>query len=408
MISRRLGQAPARWPWRLSLTLVLGLALAGTTFILAKPHRYFVGEAEAQGWLLEGGSEDVGLFSSTIRGARLSWQSVSGGVAEIERMEIRHWPWFRPRVTVWDTRVHLRGDTVTLLRAIDEAALCKHAPTFVGRVDVTYDHRVLGTVELQGIVFRSTGSTRVLQAERVHVGTHDWRDVTLAFEPHQDMFVVVPGDRIADARVRLSCFPSSGGRSRWLLDVFHQAARPLASRVGWDLGSEFESSRVAGSLSLDIPDDAAAPVRGRMQFVLDDWPKAAPAGATHLLGSTLSLLSNLVPAADGPGWELPRVELTMPVFELAGKGHIALGEHPHFSLEAKGERTCHQLQALLPPSQERERVDQFLNRRQGHAAQAAHSDRVRLVVRWDHATGSALRPQWQFEPDCGLEAMFEH
>ncbi|HEY5281927.1 MAG TPA: hypothetical protein VIM14_03980, partial [Polyangia bacterium] len=216
------------------------------------------------------------------------------------------------------------------------------------------------------------------------------------------------GDRVAGAHVQLSCFPSSGGQSRWLLDVFHQAAGPLANRVGWELGSEFEASRVAGSVSLDIPDDAAEPVRGRMQFVLDDWPKTAPAGATLLLGSTLSLLSNLVSAADGSGWELPRVVLTMPVFELAGKGHIELGEHSHFSLEAKGERTCHQLRALLPPSQERERVDQFLNRRQGHAAQAALADRVRLGVRWDSAAESALRPQWQFESACGLEAMLEH
>jgi len=114
MSSRRLGQAPARWPWRLSLTLVLGLALSGTTYILAEPHRCFVGEAEAHGWLLEGGSEDVGLFSSTIRGARLSWQSASGVAVDIERIEIRYWPWLPPRVTVFDMRVHLRGETVTL------------------------------------------------------------------------------------------------------------------------------------------------------------------------------------------------------------------------------------------------------------------------------------------------------
>jgi hypothetical protein len=50
-------------------------------------------------------------------------------------------------------------------------------------------------------------------------------------------------------------------------------------------------------------------------------------------------------------------------------------------------------------------VDQFLNRRQGHPAQAAPFSRVRLGVRWDRAAGSALRPQWQFESACGLEAM---
>jgi hypothetical protein len=307
-------------------------------------------------------------------------------------------------VTVFDMRVHLRGETVTLLRAISAAAQLKNAPMVVGPVDVTYDHRVLGTVGLEGVMVRSAGSTLVLQAERVHVGKRDWRAVTLAFEPHKEMFVIAPGDSIANARVQLSCFPSFGGKSRWLLDVSHQAARPLASRVGWELGSEFEASRVAGSVSLDIPDDAAEPVRGRMQFVLDSWPTGAPASAMPLLGNTLSLLSNLVSAADGPGWELPRVELTMPVFKLAGKGHVELGEHPHFSLKVNGERTCLKLRALLPPCEDRVRVEQFLNRRHGHAGQTAPADQVRLGALWDNAAGSALRPQWQFEPGCGLDA----
>jgi hypothetical protein len=412
MIPFSLGQARARAGQRLSIALVLMVGTAGTGGLVIGLNRHaperLIKEAAEQGWLLQGGRQDSGLLCSTIRDARLTWRNASDVSADIGRIEVQHWPWLPPRVTVFDIHVRLRGETGTVLRAISAAVQWGNPPVVVGPVDVTYDHRVLGAVELEGVMVRSAGTPLVLQAERFHVGRHDWRAVTLAFEPHKETFVIAPGDSVANARVQLSCFPSFGGRSRWLLDVHHQAARPLASRVGWELGSEFEASWIAGSVSLDIPDDAAEPVRGRMQFVLDGWPTGAPASATPLLGNTLSLLSNLVPATDGPGWELPRVELTMPVFKLAGKGHVKLGEHPHFSLEAKGERTCQQLRELLPPSEERERVEQFLDRRHGHAGQTAPSDQARLGVRWDHAAGSDLLPQWQFEPGCGLQAILGH
>jgi hypothetical protein len=400
MSSRRLGQAPARRAWRLSLTLILGLALAGSAYIATGQHRRFASEAAEQGWLLEGGNEEVGLSSSTVRDARLSWQGAPGVTVDIEQLEMRHWPWLGSRVTVRGPHIRLRGEIVALLRAAIGSTLWKHAPALVGPVDVTYDHRALGSVDLKGVVVRSLGSTLVLQAERLHVGKRDWHEVTLALEPRKEAVVVAAGDGVAGARVQLTCFPSSGGNSRWLLDILHQPVRPLASRVGWDLGSAFDASWVAGAVSLDIPDDTAEPLRGRMQLVVDGWATAASSNEAPWLGATLSLLSNLLPAPDGRGWELPRVELTLPVFELLGKGRFDLGEHPSFSLEANGERTCPQLQALLPPSEARGQVQAFLAGRQGGSTS---SDRVPLGIRWHHASGSPALLEWQLGPGCGLD-----
>jgi hypothetical protein len=285
-----LGQARARWGRGAGIALVLTLGIAGAGWGLVGSGRRvserLLNEAAEQGWLLEAGSRDLGLLSSSIRNARFSWRNASGVAADIERIDIRHWPWRPPRVTAFNLHARLRGELVPVLRSLSAAARWKDAPVVVGPVEVTYDHRVLGTVELAGVTLGPAGESTVLQAERVRVGQQDWPAVTLAFEPHKEMFVIAAGDSVAKARVQLSCFPSSEGKARWLLDVLHQPARPLASRVGWELGSDFEAARVAGSVSLDIPDNAAERVQGRMQLVVDGWPTLAPASATPWLGNT--------------------------------------------------------------------------------------------------------------------------
>jgi hypothetical protein len=160
---------------------------------------------------------------------------------------------------------------------------------------------------------------------------------------------------------------------------------------------------VAGGISLEVPDDPAEPPHGRVQLVLDGWPLGAPAGSQALLGGTLSILSNLVPAADGSRWELPRVEITMPVFSLVGKGYLGLGRRPALALVAQGERSCRELRALLPPSAEREVVEHFL------AAPSAPSRRLavtpppaRLALEVRAGAGAGYRSEWDYRPACGL------
>jgi hypothetical protein len=139
-----------------------------------------------------------------------------------------------------------------------------------------------------------------------------------------------------------------------------------------------------------------------VQLVLDRWPTGAPVEAEPILGETMSLLSNVVPAVGGSGWDLPRVEVTSLVFKLAGKGHVDLGEHAQLGLDATGERTCRQLQALIPPSEQRERVSRYLTERGSEAGQAPGNGQIRLGLRWELASGRAAQPSWNLEGGCGL------
>jgi hypothetical protein len=390
---------------------LLLLGIAGAIWLLVGPHRRFperfVEEAARQGLRLEGGQHERGWFSSTREGAKLSLRGAAGVTVEIGRIDFQHWPFVSPRVTVRDVHVRLQGEPVALLGAVIAALRAKLAPLVARELDVTYEHRVLGRIHLAGVTLQPRDSSLALQARRVQAGDFVWSDVALAFEQSQDMFVVGWGTEAAGARVQLSCFPSAGGTSRLILSLLHQAARPLLGRLGWELGGDFDAAWVAGTISLDIPDDPAQPPRGQVQLILDRWPTNAPPSAEPLLGSTFSLLSNVVPAGSGFRWELPRVEITMPVFALVGKGSMQLGRDKRLVLEAEGERTCKQLRALLPPSPQLESVRRFLDGQPAKPAASAQRPAPGAHLRARLDTGarsvSPHRPEWRFEPGCGLD-----
>lgn len=393
------------------IAILLLLGIAGAIWLLFGPHRRFpdrfVEEAARLGLRIEGGNQERGWFSSTIRSARLSLQGAADITADIGRIDFQHWPFVAPRVTVRRVHFHLRGEPVALLETVALALRTKLAPFAVREIDVSYEHRVLGNIHFAGVTLAPGDSLLALQAGRAQVGDFVWSDVALAFERHKDMFVVAWGTEAAGARVQLSCFPSVGGTSRLILNLLHQAARPLVDRLGWKLGGDFDSVWVAGSISLDIPDDPAHPPHGQVQLILDHWPTGAPPSAEPLLGSTLSLLSNVVSAGDASRWELPRLEVTMPVFALVGKGSVKLDRDKRLIIEAEGERTCKQLRALLPPSPQLESVQRFLDRQPAKAAVSVQdpAPHAQLRVRWDTGAGTGFlsRPDWSFKPGCGLD-----
>ena len=386
---------------------LLLLGTAGALWSRFGPHRGFperaLRAAAERGLVLAGGTQDRGWFSSSLRGATLSLRRAPGIRVEIGALHFQHWPFVAPRVTVREARAHLRGEPASVLAAITEAMSAKLGDIAVARLDIDYQHRVLGVIRFEGVTLSASGPALRLEARQGRVGDFAWPEVRLTIEPRKDMFVIGWGGEVASARLRLSCFPPAGGSARWLFDVLHQPARPLLARFGWDLGEGLDGARVAGGISLDVPDDSAEPPHGRVQLVLDGWPLGAPAGSQALLGGTLSILSNLVPAADGSRWELPRVEITMPVFSLVGKGHIDLGRRPALAMAARGERSCRELRVFLPPSPEREVVERFL------AAPSAPSRRpavtpppARLALQVRAGGGAGYRSEWDYRPACGL------
>jgi hypothetical protein len=394
---------------RLGLVLVLLLSVAAGGWVYYGPQSRLparlLAEGARRGLLFEGGSREARLLSSTLRDLRLSLRGIPGITVEIGRIDIEHWPLMAPRLSVEQVDVHLRGDPVVLLEAIAKAWYAPEAKLAYRHLEVTYEHRLLGQIHLSGVTLDRRGDWFGIEAARAQVGDLVWQDVRLFLQPRKAMFALGFGAEPGQGRIQLSCFSSTEGASRWILDLPHGPARPLLRRLGGDLGSDFDATQVAGSVSLDIPDDMAQPVHGRVEMVFDGWPPFAPAKAEPLLGSRFSLLSNLVASADGSHWELPHAELAMPVFSLAGKGSIQLGRDRRLVLEVEGERTCRQLRALLPPSQPLEDVRRFLGSRKPESAISGKNPEhtARLRIRWDTGSRSSLfRPEWQFEPGCGL------
>lgn len=391
----------ARWRKRAGLLVALLFVTLAGLWLGFGPHRRafdrLLDNAARQGLVCAGGNREAGLFSSSLRDVRVSVRGAPGIEAAIGHIEITHWPFRAPAVFIEGAKVDLRGDPVVLFGAITRVGHSPEARLSYRPLEVTYDHRLLGQVRLSGVTLDRREGVLEIQAARVQIGDLAWQDVRLFPKQRKAMLAIGFGAEPGQGRAQLACFPSTQGVARLILDVPHRPARPLVEKLGGDLGDGFDATQVAGSVSMDIPDDLAEPVRGRVQLVLDRWPTFTPGKAEPLLGSTFSLLSNIVPSTDGSYWLLPRVELTTLVFSLAGKGSIKLGRETRFQLEVEGERTCRQLRALLPPSQELKSVQQFLDSFKGKTASP-----VRLWLRWDTGGGKGLRPEWRFEPGCGL------
>jgi hypothetical protein len=404
--------SPIRGPARKRrLGLLLAFLLMVAAGVWLGPHRRFparfLAAAAARGLACEGGTYELGLFQSSLRGARVTLRDNPGVTVDIGRVDFVHWPLLEPRVSLGRVAVHLRGDVVDSLDAVVNAWPSPEWKLAHGPLEVRYEHRLLGPVRLSGVRVVRRENGFALEATRAELGGFAWQDVRLFFEKRKAMYLVSFGAEPGQARVQLSCFPPVAGMSRFILDVPHGPARPLLASLGSQLGDEFAAALVAGTLSLDLPDDSTQPVRGRVQVVLDRWPLFAPVEAETLLGGTLSLTANVVVSADGARWELPRALFTMPVFALAGKGSLELGPRRRLVLEVEGERSCRQLRGFIPPSRELERVRQFLGGPKGRSVVSgrAPSEAAHLWLRWDTGSGDGrnLRPQMRFEPGCGLE-----
>jgi hypothetical protein len=393
----------------IAVGLLLLIGTAGGLWLRFGPHRGLPEQAlraaAEHGLSLAGGTWERGWFSSSLRGATLSSRRAPGSTVEIGILDFEHAPFVAPRVTVREARAKLGGEPVPLLTAITEGMSAKLGEITVERLDVDYRHRLLGHIRFEGVTFSRSGPGLLVAAKRVRARDFSWPDVRLAVERRKDMFVIRWDGEVGSARLQLSCFPPAEGSARWLFDVIHQPARPLLARLGWDLGDGIDGAKVAGGISLDVPEDPAKPPQGRVQLVFDGWPLGAPAESQALLGRTFSILSNLAAAVDGARWELPRVHITMPVFSLVGQGHVEVGRRFALALEAQGERSCRELRALLPPSPEHDQVQRFLAAQPDQSRKSAIKPPppARLELRVRAGGGSGYRSEWKYLPGCGLQ-----
>jgi hypothetical protein len=385
---------------RLGLVLALLLSTVAIAWLTYGPHRgvprRLLAEGEKHGWVLKAGSQQSGPLSTTLHDVKVSLRTNPHLTVEIGHLDIKHWPFMTPQASIAGVSAHLRGDPVVHLETVANAWFSPRATLAIGPVEMTYEHRPLGKLHLSGVELERHGDALEIKAAQARLGDAAWRNVGLSLERRKGAAIILFGGQADQKGIELDCFPSQGGTARWLLDVPHGPVRPWLQRLGLDLGDDFAAARAAGSLSLDIPDEETRPVHGRVQLVIDDWPLFAPADAEPMLGRSFSLLSNVVASADGLAWELPRVELTMPVFSLVGKGSLRLGRDKRLVLDVQGERTCRLLRGLLPPSRPLDQVRQFL-------AGKAQDQSAKLAIGWDTASPKGLfRPTLHFVPGCGL------
>lgn len=403
MAPLRFGDRHRRWPrWLLGGGVIAIIAVVTMVGFnrrrAAQIAKQLTETAVRDGWFFRAAAERSGPFSTVLRDVRLTWQKDQGIGFEGGRMELRRILWRSPTVRLSGLRGELRGGPTASLRALGALATWSAANAIdLSVTEAMYHDPVLGTVVLSGVSLLSRGSGSVLVADRVRIGSRSWRSVRLAFERHNDMFRIGWGDSVAESLVQLSCFPPSDGKVRWIVDVRHQSVRPLAARIGWPLGPDFESARIAGALSLDISDAVDEPANGRAQLVLDNWPSESRMEASPIIGSPLALVSNLVRATNGSEWVLPRLTLSTPVFDLVGKGTLGLSEGLRIDAEATGQRTCPQLRGLLPRSPERDRVEEFLAG-ENEKGRPSNSSHAQLDLVWRDSE----RPRWRFDGGCGL------
>jgi hypothetical protein len=375
-------------------------------WLVAGPQRRFPArfeaEAGAHGWLVDGGAAEQGFFSLVRMDVRLSLKGVAGVRASVDRIEIENLPFAAPRVSLGHVQAELRGEPTMLLDAIFAALPSGEFGLSPTRLDIDYKHPRLGAVRFEEVKIASLGTGFVLRARKVEAAGRSFDDVMLIVEKRKDMLLVAAGESLAQSKLQLSCFQPQQGVSHWILSVLHQGMRPLANALGWNLDGDFEAARIAGELTLDLPEAAGEAVKGRVSLVFDRLPMAAPPQAEPLLGENLSFHSNIVFDRDFAVGQLPRLEVKTPVFSLVGAGRVEIA--PTLRLDAQGERTCRQLAALLPPSDALDRVKRFMAGQAGKAADEIAAMRTRLTLRLD-TQGPLSRSRetsWSFESGCGL------
>jgi hypothetical protein len=288
----------------------------------------------------------------------------------------------------------------------------QHRAAQSSAASVHYEDRLFGRVMLKDVTVDRSRSGYLVHAGEVSIGPKRWRAVTLSTDRPKAALTIGIGEQVASsAQIKLRYVPTSGIASEWFLDLASQPLAPLIRRIGLDPGMAFNASRMLGSISLIVPNDPELNIRGTLSLLVDGCPKPTWPESKALIGETCSLWARIEPAADRSVWELPNVEVTLPLFTLSGTGRITLGEHPRFSIDVSGVRNCAQLRAHLPPSNYLELVKSHVEVSAANAAgkrppdPAAESAELRIQMDLDDSPQGRRNVAWHLAPGCGLEEL---
>ena len=278
-----------------------------------------------------------------------------------------------------------------------------------------YRHRSLGHLALEGVE-RTAGEGSFI-AKRLFLGPAGWSDTPFSLEARSRALEVrlgAAGDSGPQATAKY--LASDGRAAEWILEVPYQSFAALGRSLGLSSWSRDDSSRITGTFSWIVPDDPSLTSRGSLHFVIDGWHEPHWPEANVLTGSSGSLGAVVVPAPDGLGFRLERVEVAAASFDLTGSGTIATAAKPEIRFQATGRRTCGELVRHLPPSRYRDAVlatlgvtdEQFPTA----ATESDHSNgtqtgwvELELRVELSLEQGGSARFRWHLTPGCGLSEL---
>ncbi len=407
--------------WSLVGLIALATTITGLSYVSQRRGMEDLRQQFARrGFIVDVGAVQRGPFGTTLRHVKVGLKESPGVTATMDPADVKaaidgtgaH------QVTIGGIHLVLTGEPDALFRSLWAVTPWEGTTATWRQLSIEYSHRLFGTLVLEDVHIERADGRFVVRAGRVRLATALWRDVAFTIGKRNAMIEVGLGDAAGPtAPIQLGYFPSTGVAAQWTLTAAHQPARLFADRLGWQLGSAFDQTRVVGSLTFIVPDDKARPLRGKVQMVLDRWPRPPFTEPDALLGSTASFFAGIVPSDDRSRWDLNYAQVTLSLFSMMGAGRIQFGPKPSITLDTKGELTCAQLRAHLPGSTYLNQVKQFMEQApaSGRAAASPRTPhggdrlpdpvRLRLQFAVGRSENSDRHVAWRLDPGCGLLAL---
>jgi len=360
-----------------------------------------------RGVRLEHGAVQHHLFATTVRDVKIAFTGAPGISVNVDAIDVKAQLLSFPTIDCERIVFSLNGEPTALHADLNALPDWRDFGLSPKRLDVEYAHRIFGLLSFESVSFEHRGPVLELSADRVRLGTMQWANVRGSMAPRNEILELGVGTGpIQSAPFRIAYYPSSRGGSQWTVDVQHQSVRHLARQAGWELGPEFESAFVVGTLSFIVPDDPTLSVMGSVQLVMDNFPKPAWSQAERLLGSTIGFTSRIEPASDGSRWDFPQVDVTMAPFSMAGVGRIEWGAQSRLAVDVSGSLNCAKLAANLPPSDYLESVKRHLANRAPLAAKlTTELVPLHLQLAATSKEQGSRHVAWQLNPGCGISEL---
>lgn len=264
-----------------------------------------------------------------------------------------------------------------------------------------YSQTPFGDLTLNGArLTTGEGGGYQVHADTLALGAETWPDLDFSLRRRVETIELVQAPNGGFKAIEVS-YTKGRGAALWSLTLPHQSARAALAHYAPELTFEDDRAALLVSLSLVVPHTRDQPVRGRLELVLDGWPKPDWPDAKVLFGDTLSLGGRVEPGPGGASWAIEDVQLSTLLFSLKGRGQIEWRRTPALRLDATGTLTCRQLDANLGPSVYRDQVRRYL----AAAPPAAKAGEVALSLHLDiDARAGRREVLFRLGKGCGLEA----